>query len=48
MFKLESVQENETQKIQTDHPILARKLDLVLINKKIRTCHLMDFTIPMD
>ena len=31
-----------------DHPILARRPDLVLINKKKRTCQLMDFAIPGD
>ena len=50
MHKPESVLENEIHKIlwdfkiQTDHSILARGPDLVLINKK-RTYHLMDFTV---
>ena len=41
MHKLESVQENETQKIlgdfeiQTDHLIQTRQLNLVLINKSV-------------
>ena len=40
MHKPESIQENETHKIlrdfeiETDHRILARRPDLVLINKK--------------
>ena len=49
MHKPESILENETYKIlwdfeiQTDHLILARKLDHVFINKKKTTCYLMDF-----
>ena len=45
---------NETHKIpwgfaiQTDHRIQARSRDLVLINKKKRTCHLMVFDLPVD
>ena len=34
--------------MQTDHPIPARKPDIVLINKKKRTCHQVDFAIPAD
>ena len=47
-----SVLENETHKIlwdfqvQTDHQILAMRLDLVLIDKKKRTCHLVDLAVP--
>ena len=54
MQKPESVQENETQKIlrdfeiQMDHFIQFRKPDLVLINKKKRTCYRVDFAIPAD
>ena len=54
MHKLEAVLENEMYKILydfeilTDHPILARRLDLVLLNKKNRTCHLVDFVVPLD
>ena len=33
--------------IQINHQIPARRLDLVLINKKTRTC-LVDFAIPAD
>ena len=33
-------------KIQTDHQILIRRLDLVLIKK--RTYHLVDFAVPVD
>ena len=52
--KPESVLENETHKIlwdfeiQTDHLITARRPDLVLINKKERTCHSVDFAVPAD
>ena len=52
--KPESVLENETHKIlldfeiQTDHLIPARRPDLVLINKKKRTCHIVDFAILTD
>ena len=54
MHKLESILENETSKsvwdseIQTDQPILARRPDPVFINKKKRTCYLVDFVIPED
>ena len=53
MHQPESVQENETPKIlrdfeiQTNHSILARRTDLLLINKK-RNCHLGDFVIAAD
>ena len=46
--------ENETHKIlwdfvmQTDHQISARRPDLVLINKKKRICHLVDFSVSID
>ena len=54
MHKPESVIENEMHKILwdfeilTDHPIRARRPDQVLINKKKRTCHLMDFVVQVD
>ena len=32
----------------SDDPISTRRLHLVLINKKKRTCHLIDFVIPVD
>ena len=54
MPKADFVQENRTHKIlsdfdiQMDHYIPTRRPDLVLINKKKRTCHLMDFAVPMD
>ena len=35
-------------KIQKDHPILSRRPDLVLINKKKITCHLVEFAVPTD
>ena len=31
-----------------DHPFLTWRPDLVLINKKKRTCHLVDFAILVD
>ena len=31
-----------------DHPIQARKPEEVLINKKERSCHPMDFAIKVD
>ena len=54
MNKLKSVRENKTYKIlwnfeiEMDYPIPARRLDLVLINKKKRICHLVGFAIPGD
>ena len=49
MLKPESVQEKETHKIlwDFDHPIPARRPDLVLINKKKKkkTCPLMGFVV---
>ena len=55
MHKSESVLGNEMHKmlsdfeIQTDRQIPARKPDLVLVDKKKnRTCHLMDFAVPVD
>ena len=32
--------------IQTDHLIPARRPDLIIINKKKRTCKIVDFTVP--
>ena len=54
MHKLESVLENETHtilwdfEIKTDQLIPVRRSDLVLINKKERTCQLVDFAVPAD
>ena len=54
MDKLESVLEKESHeflwdfKIQTDHPISARKSTLVLINKKKRTCQLVVLAVAAD
>ena len=54
MHKPKFVPENEMTKIlcsfqiQTDHLILARRTDQVLINKKNRICHLVDFDVPAD
>ena len=49
-----SVLENDTHKllwdinIQTDHLILARKRDLIIINKKKRIWKIVDFAVPAD
>ena len=54
MRKPESVPEKETHKllrdfeIQTDHLISARRPDPILVNKKERTCRIVDFTVPVD
>ena len=48
------VLENATHKlhwdfnIQTDHLIAARRPDLTIINKKKRTCKIVDFALPAD
>ena len=48
------VLENNTHKllwdfdIHTDHLISARRPDLIIINKKKRTCKIVDFTVPAD
>ena len=34
--------------IQTDHLIPARRPDLIIINKKKRTCKIVDFAVPAD
>ena len=53
MLKPKSVQENETHKIlrdfkiHMDHSISARRPDLILINKKKRTCHKVDFAVSV-
>ena len=50
----ESVLENEDFKIlwdfsiQTDHVIEARRPDLVLVDKKERSCEIIDFAVPGD
>ena len=50
----ESHLENKTPQIfcyfqiQTDQPILAKRSNLVLINKKKRTCYIVDFEIQTD
>ena len=49
-----SVLENDTHKllwdldIQTDHLITARRPDLLVINKKARTCKIVDFAVQAD
>ena len=50
----ESVLENEDYKIlwdfsiQTDHVIEARRPDLVVVDKKERSCKIIDFAVPGD
>ena len=34
--------------IHTDHLISARRPDLIRINKKERTCKIVDFAVPVD
>ena len=34
--------------IETDHLISARRPDLIIINKKKRTCKFIDFAVPAD
>ena len=52
--ELESVLENEDYKIlwdfsiQTDHVIEARRPDLVVVDKKERSCKIIDFAVPGD
>ena len=55
MHKPESLFENETykilwdlQQIQTDYQIPARRPDLMSINKKNRTCYLVNIAVLMD
>ena len=54
MHNPESVLENERYllqfdfEMQTDHLISARKPDLVIVNKKKRTCRIVDFAVPAD
>ena len=49
-----SVLENDTHKllwdfnIQMDHLISSRRLDLMIINKKKKTCKIVDFAVPAD
>ena len=48
------VLENATHKllydvnIQTDHLILVRRPDLIIINHKKRTCKIVDIAVPTD
>ena len=55
MHKPAPVLENDTHKliwdidIQTDHLISARRLDIIIINKKKkRICKIIDFAVPAD
>ena len=49
-----SVLENDTHKLlwdydkQTEHLISARRPDLIIVNKKKRTCKIVDFAVPAD
>ena len=49
-----SILENDTHKllwdfdIQMDHLISAKRPDLIVINKKKRTCTIVDFVLPAD
>ena len=50
----ESVLQNEDYKIlwdfsiQTDHVIEARRPDLIVVDKKERSCKIIDFAVPRD
>ena len=50
----QNLSQNEMQKLlwdfkrQTNHLILARQPDLIIINKKKRTCRIVDFALPAD
>ena len=54
MNKPKSVLEYETHKllwdfdIQTDHLTSARQPDFIIINKKERTCRIVDFAVPVE
>ena len=54
MHNAATVLENNTHKllwdfdIHTDHLILIRRPDLIIINKKKSTCKIVDFAIPAD
>ena len=54
MYNSAPVLENNTHKllwdfdIHTDHLISARRPDLIIINKKKRTCKIVDFAVPAD
>ena len=54
MYDPAPVLENPTHKllwdfnIQMDHLILARRPDLIIINKKMRTCKIVNFAVPAD
>ena len=54
MHNLTPVLENDTYKllwdfdIHTDHLITARRPDLIITNKRKRTCKIVDFAVPAD
>ena len=39
---------NNNNDIHTDHQILARRPDLIMINRKKRICKIIDFAVPAD
>ena len=54
IYNLESVLENEMHEllwdfeIQMDHLIPTRKPNLEIVNKKMRTCQIVNFAVPAD
>ena len=54
MHNLAAVLENDTHKLlwdfdlQTEQLISVRRTDLIQINKKKRTCKIVDFAVPAD
>ena len=48
MHNIESFLENEKHKLLWDHLIVARRPALRIINKKGRTCRIVDFAVPAD
>ena len=54
MHNAAAVIQNDTHKflwdfdIRTDHVILARRADLIIINKKKKNCIIVDFAISAD
>ena len=54
VHKPASAKENETHKllwdfdIQTDHLMSTRRPDLIIINKRRRTCKIVDFAVTAD
>ena len=48
LWDFEIQMDHSVLEIQMDHSVLTRKPDFMLINKKKRTCHLVDFAILPD